>query len=126
MWLRDNKLRGIAWVSDLVAAGERAAAIDGRHDRGGPHRLLAILYAEAPRIFGPGDRGKARRHLAELLAIAGDDSENQLAAARVYLALGEKAEARAWLAKVDPDREADEATRREYRDERARLLRLLE
>lgn len=121
VYLRENKLSALTKVDDLIAAAKRAIAIDERYDRGGPHRLLARLYAEAPRFIGPGDRDLARKHLARLLAIAGDDEENKLTAVHVHSEIGEADEARALLNRVDPERGADESHRRELRVERDRL-----
>jgi hypothetical protein len=104
IYLRENKLSGLTRVSDLIAAGDRAVALDETYDRGGPHRLLARLYAEAPRFVSVGDRDKARAHLKRLMEIAGEDEENKLTAVIVYMNIAQKDDARLALKKVNPDR----------------------
>jgi FimV-like protein len=126
VYLRENNLSGITRVSDLIAAAKRAVECDERYDRGGPHRVLALLYAEAPRFIGPGDHDLARKHAERLLEIAGDDDENKLAAAQVYIDIGDSKKARELLARVDPDRAPDPATRRARRLEQLRLQKLLD
>lgn len=101
IYLRENRLSGIARVGDLMSAARRAAELDGSYDRGGPHRLLARIYAEAPRLVGPGDHDLARTHLARLLELAGQDDENRLTAVSVHLSLGDEERARELLAKLD-------------------------
>jgi hypothetical protein len=126
LYLREHPLSGVSRTKDLVNAGERACQLDGSFDHGGPHRFLAILYSEAPRIVGPGDHDKARDHLAKLLALDPNDEDNKIAAARVYLSLGDDDKARALLQKVQPERGADEASRQSLRTERARLQKKLD
>lgn len=126
LYLREHPLSGIRRAKELVISGERAAQLDERFDRGGPHRFLAILYSEAPRFVGPGDHDKAREHVARLLALDPDDEDNKLAAARVWINLGEKDRAHEVLARVHPER-ADSAEGREtLRSERARLQKKLD
>ena len=72
IYLRENKLSGFTRVDELIAAAKKVIEIDERYERAGGHRLLALLYAEAPRFIGPGDHDKARKHAARLLALAGD------------------------------------------------------
>lgn len=121
IYLRENRLSGIARVGDLLTAARRAAELDGSYDRGGPHRLLARIYAEAPRLVGPGDHDLARAHLARLLQLAGQDDENRLTAVSVHLSLGDEELARGLLAKIDAGRLRAPPLRRE----RERLERAL-
>jgi hypothetical protein len=126
IYLREHPLSGIRRAGELATSGEEAARLDEKFDNGGPHRFLAVLYAEAPRFVGPGDHDKAREHLARLLEIAPDAQENRVAAVRVHIALGEDDEARAALKDVKPDRASDEHERRYLTDERARLQKKLD
>lgn len=121
LYLREHPLSGLTRVADLLGEARRAADLDGAYDRGGPHRLLARIYAEAPRLVGPGDHDLARAHLARLLELAGDDPENQLTAVCVHLELGDDERARRALAAIDPA-----GLPEPLRRERARLARELE
>jgi hypothetical protein len=125
IYLRENRLSGITRVSDLIAAAKRAVEIDERYDRGGPHRLLARLYSEAPRVVGPGDHDLAREHLARLLAIAGDDEENKLTAVRVHHEMGDDEKARAFLRTVNPARAPEGPRRLELESEKSSLVKTL-
>ncbi|MBI3726436.1 hypothetical protein HY251_21140 [bacterium] len=124
IYLREHSLAALTRVSELVASAKRAVELDERYDRGGGHRLLASLYSEAPGFMG-GDRDLARKHLDGMLRVAGDDEENKLVAAKVYLEIGDRPGARAALAKCRPEREPDEATRKERQAELERLRRKL-
>lgn len=126
IYLREHKASGITRAKELVASGERAAALDERYDKGGPHRFLAVLYSEAPRWVGPGDHDKAREHLAKLLKNDGDDEANKLAAVRVLIELGDETEARQVLGSVRPEGGATEAERQLLRAERDRLRKKLD
>lgn len=121
LYLREHPLAGITRVSELLSAARRAADLDGSYDRGGPHRLLARIYAEAPRLIGPGDHDLARAHLARLLEVAGQDPENRLTAVCVHLAMGDEDEARRRLTAIDPGGLSEPLAR-----ERARLARALD
>ena len=121
IYIRENKVTSFGKIDDLIAAANRAVECDERYDRGGPHRLLALLYAEAPRLVGPGDRDLARKHLARLLAVAGDDEENKLTAARVHREIGDDDGARALLRTVDPDHAPEGPSRQELRAEKLKL-----
>jgi hypothetical protein len=121
IYIRENKVSGFRKLDDVIAAANRAIECDERYDRGGPHRLLALLYSEAPRFVGPGDRDLARKHLARLLSVAGDDEENKLAAARIHREIGEDDEARAVLRTVDPNRVPEGPSRQELRTEKQKL-----
>jgi hypothetical protein len=122
----ENKLAGLRRGDELIAAAKRAAALDERYDGGGPHVILALVYAESPRVVGCGDHDLARKHMARALEIAKDDPGNQLAAARVHHELGEDEKARSIVRNVDPERARDEAARWEVRLELARVKKLLE
>lgn len=126
LYLRENTLSGFTRVDDLITAAKRAVELDETYDRGGPHRLLALLYAEAPRFVGPGDRDLARKHLARLIAVAGEDEENKLAAVKVHMEIGEKERARELLKAADPERGRDERRRRELREEHGKLRKELD
>ncbi len=121
VYLRENRLKGITRVSDLIAAAKRAVEVDERYDFGGPHRLLARLYSEAPRVIGPGDHEAAKKHLARLLLVAGDDEENKLTAVLVYHEIGDDNSARLYLRRLDPEKGRTEALRCELKSEKARL-----
>ncbi len=126
IYLRENNLAAVTRVDELITVAKRVIEVDEKYERGGAHRLLALLYAEAPRLIGPGDRDKARHHLARLLALAGDDEENRLVAVNVHHEIGEDDKARALLARIDPERGRDENDRRGLRRERDRLRKALE
>jgi len=121
IYLRENRLKGITRVSDLIAAAKKAVEVDETYDHGGPHRLLARLYSEAPRVIGPGDHDAAKKHLARLLAVAGDDEENKLTAVLVYHEIGDDNSARVYLRRLDPERGRTECLKKELRSEKARL-----
>lgn len=100
IYLRENTFAGISKLDELIDAAKCAAKIDETYDHGGPHRILARIYSEAPRYIGPGDYGLAREHVQKLLEIAGDDVENELVAVRVYFEIGDTQKAKEMLAKT--------------------------
>jgi hypothetical protein len=125
-YLGESSLAGLRRADELIAVAKRAVAIDERYDGGGPHVILALVYAESPRVVGSGDHDLARKHIARALEIAKDDPGNRLAAARVYHELGEDDKARSIIGSVDPERARDEAARWEVRLELVRVKKLLE
>lgn len=111
----------------MVKLLKGAAVAAPRLDRGGPHRVLALLLVRAPGWpLGPGDPEQALREAEAAVAVAPDAPENQLALAEALAANGRAEEARnAWTraealageaaARGDPD-----APR--WREEAARAL----
>jgi tetratricopeptide (TPR) repeat protein len=97
-YLSEHRLQGLRRVGDLIAAADEVNRLDDTFARGGGHRILAILYATAPSIIGPGDSEKALKHLARLLEIAPAYPPNRTAAARTYIELGDDKAARKEIA----------------------------
>ena len=66
----------------MVEALERAIAKDGAYERGGPHRVLALVLLRAPGWpLGPGDADAGLEHARAAVAIAPDYAPNVLALA---------------------------------------------
>jgi hypothetical protein len=124
VYLREHWTSVVTRLDELIASARKAAELDEKYDGAGPHVLLALVYAEAPRILG-GDPDRARKHMARFLALFPDDEGNKLAAAKVHLELGEEEEARRHLDTIDPRRARDEATRKEIEPELARIKKQL-
>jgi hypothetical protein len=126
IYIRENRVAGFRKLDDLIAAANRAVECDERYDRGGPHRLLALLYAEAPRLVGPGDHDLARKHLARLLAVAGEDEENKLTAVHIQIEIGDDEKARATLKTVNLERIPEGPERLELRAQKQKLQKQLD
>ncbi len=110
---RDRPSTGHDALPHMVELLQRAAASDGALDRGGPHRLLAILLLRAPGWpLGPGDAEAALPEAQTAARIAKDYAPNQLALGEALRKNGHEAEARAAygealrLAAADADTDA--------------------
>jgi tetratricopeptide (TPR) repeat protein len=117
---RERSATGHDALPHMVELLRRAAAADPTIDRGGPHRLLAILLLRAPGWpLGPGDVEGALPEAQAAVRIAPEYPPNQLALAEALRKNGRAAEARAAYAEAlrlasagdDPDAAgwADEA-----------------
>jgi len=117
---RERSATGHDALPHMVDLLRRAAAADPALDRGGPHRLLAILLLRAPGWpMGPGDSEAALPEAQAAARIAPDHPPNQLALGEALRKNGRPAEARTAYAEAlrlasagsDPDAAgwADEA-----------------
>lgn len=114
-------------LSRMVTLLREAAAASPRLDRGGPHRVLAMVLLRAPSWpVGPGDPEQALREAEAAVALFPDAPDNQLALGEALAKNDRAAEARAAferaeaLAKAAPD-DPDAARWRD--DARAALAR---
>ena len=105
-------------MKTMVEALERAIAKDAAYERGGPHRVLALVLLRAPGWpLGPGDAEEGLVHARAAVALAPDYAPNVLALAEAHADLREHAEAKSDYEKArtlaagakaagDPDAEA--------------------
>lgn len=93
--------RALRILPDILAALEKAAAIDPTYDQAGPHRVLGRIYCEAPPWpISVGDLHKSLHHLKLAVQIASDNTTNHLYLADTLLRLDKVKEAQAELDKV--------------------------
>ncbi len=96
-----NRLRGRRLLPQIMAALERAAAIDPSYDQAGAWRVLGRIYYEAPgRPFSVGDLDKALQLLQRAVQLAPANSTNHLYLAEALLKAGRTQEAREELKQV--------------------------
>ncbi len=90
-------------VRQMIADWEKVIAIDPTFDYGGPYRMIAEVYMELPRHFGPKDLrqdlNKAVAYLKKAVAIS-DYPTNTLDLAEAYLQLKNKEAAQKTLEKA--------------------------
>lgn len=92
---RERPATGHDGVGKMVAALERAIAVDPLLDGAGPHRVLALVYLRAPGWpAGPGDATAALRHAQAAAALAPEHPANQLALAEALRRNERREEAR--------------------------------
>jgi tetratricopeptide (TPR) repeat protein len=82
-------LKSLFLKNDIIAAMNKAIAIDGSYEMGGAYCVLGRLYFKVPGLFGGSNR-KSRQNLEKCRAIAPKSSVNLLFLAETYWALGEK------------------------------------
>lgn len=90
-------------VRKMLADWETVLAIDPTFDYGGPCRMIAEVYMELPKYFGPKDLRQNLNKSAELLKKAVEISDyptNWLDLAEVYLMRGNRSAARQALEKA--------------------------
>jgi tetratricopeptide (TPR) repeat protein len=91
---RERSATGHDALPHMVDLLRRAAGADPSVDRGGPHRLLAILFLRAPGWpLGPGDVEAALPEAQAAVRIAADHPPNQLALGEALRKNGHAAEA---------------------------------
>jgi len=82
-------LKSLFLKNDIIAAMNKAIAIDGSYEMGGAYCVLGRLYFKVPGLFGGSNR-KSRQNLEKCRSIAPKSSVNLLFLAETYWALGEK------------------------------------
>ena len=88
-------------LKTMVDALERAIAREPGYERGGPHRVLALLLLRAPGWpLGPGDADAGLEHARAAVALAPEYAPNVLALAEAYADLREREPAREAYAKA--------------------------
>jgi tetratricopeptide (TPR) repeat protein len=96
-----NRLQGRRLLPQILAALERAAAIDPAYDQAGAYRVLGRIYYQAPgRPLSVGDIQKSLRLLRQATVLAPANSTNHLYLAETLLKLNQKDQAREELQKV--------------------------
>ena len=96
-----NRMQGMRLLPKIMAALERAAAINPAYDQAGAYRVLGRIYYEAPgRPFSVGDIGKSVQLLQRASQLAPANSTNYLYLGEALLKAGRSAQAKAELAKV--------------------------
>ena len=83
-------------LGKMVSLLRETIATDPRLERGGPHRVLALVLLRAPAWpLGPGDPEEALREAEVAVALFPDAAENQLAIGEALTANGRASDARA-------------------------------
>lgn len=96
-----SRMQGMRLLPKIMAALERAAAIDPAYDQAGAYRVLGRIYYEAPgRPLSVGDIAKSLALLQKASQLAPGNSTNYLYLGEALLKAGRPAEARAQLEKV--------------------------
>lgn len=89
-YAREDQARALSMIEEMEAEAKRAAEMDEAQSGAGPHRYLALLYAQAPGFpTSIGDIDLAYEHAERALEIAGDEPANHVAMAEVLLEDGE-------------------------------------
>lgn len=100
-YVREEQSRALAMIPEMEAAALAAARSDERHDEAGPHRYLALLYAQAPGFpTSVGDVDLAMEHAEKAVSLFPDSAENHVTLAEVLLEDGSDEEAAAELEKA--------------------------
>ena len=88
---RTKSLGALRLVRDMETELLRAVELDGSVDFAGPHRILGLLYRDAPGWpTSVGSKKKARQHLERSVQIAPEFPENHLSLLETYEEWGEK------------------------------------
>jgi tetratricopeptide (TPR) repeat protein len=96
-----NRMQGMRLLPQILAALERAAAMEPGYDQAGAYRVLGRIYYEAPgRPISVGDVNKSLDLLKKATTLAPGNSTNHLYLAETLLKKGQADEARAELQKV--------------------------
>lgn len=82
---RTRGLSALKLVDRMEEEVLKAAELDPGQDQAGPHRILGLLYRDAPSIGSVGSRTKARIHLQKAGLLAPDFPENRLNLLESYL-----------------------------------------
>lgn len=93
---RERRATALDALPRMVKLLERSAAADPTIDRGGPHRVLALLFARAPGWpTGPGDAERALEQARLAVEIDAGYVPNQLSLAESLAGMGQSDES--WL-----------------------------
>lgn len=82
-------LKSLFLKNDIIAAMNKAIAIDGSYEMGGAYCVLGRLYYKVPGLFG-GSNKKSRQNLEQCRRIAPKSSINLIFLAETYWEIGEK------------------------------------
>lgn len=82
-------LKSLFLKNDIIAEMNKAIAIDGTYEKGGPYCVLGRLYFKVPGLFG-GSNKKSRLNLEKCRQIAPKNSVNLLFLAETYWAMDEE------------------------------------
>ncbi len=85
-YVREEPSRALAMIPEMEAAAKAAAGSDERVDEAGPHRYLALLYAQAPGFpTSVGDVELAMKHADKAVELFPKSPETHIARAEVLL-----------------------------------------
>lgn len=96
-----NRMQGMRLLPQILAALERAAALEPGYDQAGAYRVLGRIYYQAPgRPLSVGDVNKSLELLRRAVSLAPANSTNHLYLAETLLKLGRPDQAEQELRQV--------------------------